>query len=206
MAWLPGFSIHGILQARILEWVAVPFSRGSSPPRVWTQVSCIAGGCFTIWAIIQIGKLIHEDIPRLPFGTWAQRNVEFKQSIICARKGSNLKELLDYMIKESVPSIPRVKGVCSKCSKSLFLVTPWGKDIVPTCVSFRLRQYLCPRVWLGSHEMEQSHEKELRGSRSIVGPFCLTWYFPGILWLSFYQATLPNLDSEAQSNLRFSLW
>ena len=125
---------------------------------------------FTIWAIIQIGKLIHKDIPKLPFGTWAQRNVEFKQSIICARKGSNLKEPLDYMIKESVPSIPRVKGVCSKCSKSLFLVTPWGKDIVPTCVSFRLGQYLCPRVWLGSHEMEQSHEKEHRGSRSIVGP------------------------------------
>ena len=37
---------HGILQARILEWVAVPFSRGSSPPRYRTQVSRIAGGFF----------------------------------------------------------------------------------------------------------------------------------------------------------------
>ena len=37
---LPGSSIHGILQARILEWVAIPFSRGSSPPRDRTQVSC----------------------------------------------------------------------------------------------------------------------------------------------------------------------
>ena len=44
-------SIHGILQARILEWAAVPFSRGSSQPRDWTQVSCIAGGLFTNWAI-----------------------------------------------------------------------------------------------------------------------------------------------------------
>ena len=35
---------HGILQARILEWVAFPFPRGSSQPRNWTQVSCIAGG------------------------------------------------------------------------------------------------------------------------------------------------------------------
>ena len=40
----------GILQARILEWVAMPSSRGSSQPRDWTQVSCIAGGFFTIWA------------------------------------------------------------------------------------------------------------------------------------------------------------
>ena len=38
---LPGSPIHGILQARMLEWVSVPFSRGSSWPRDWTQVSCI---------------------------------------------------------------------------------------------------------------------------------------------------------------------
>ena len=40
----------GILQARILEWVAIPFPRGSSQPRDWTQVSPITGGFFTIWA------------------------------------------------------------------------------------------------------------------------------------------------------------
>ena len=40
---LPGSSVHGILQARILEWVAILFSRGSSQPRDQTQVSCIAG-------------------------------------------------------------------------------------------------------------------------------------------------------------------
>ena len=39
--------VHGILQARILEWVAFPFSRGSSPPRDRTQVSRIAGRFFT---------------------------------------------------------------------------------------------------------------------------------------------------------------
>ena len=47
---LPGSSIHGNLQARILEWVAIPFSRGSSWPRDWSWVSCIAGRFFTIWA------------------------------------------------------------------------------------------------------------------------------------------------------------
>ena len=44
------YTVHGILQARILEWVAFPFSRGYSQPRDQTQVSCIAGGFFTIWA------------------------------------------------------------------------------------------------------------------------------------------------------------
>ena len=47
---LPGSSICGISQARILEWVAVSFSRGSSQPRDQTQVSCIAGKLFTFWA------------------------------------------------------------------------------------------------------------------------------------------------------------
>ena len=46
----PGSSVHGILQARILEWVAIPFSRGSSQPRDRTQVPCIVGGFFTSWA------------------------------------------------------------------------------------------------------------------------------------------------------------
>ena len=46
----PGSIVHGILQARILEWVAIPFSRGSSQPKDWTQVLCIAGGFLTIWA------------------------------------------------------------------------------------------------------------------------------------------------------------
>jgi len=47
---LPDSSVHGFLQARILEWVAIPFSRGSSWPRNQTQVSWIAGRFFTIWA------------------------------------------------------------------------------------------------------------------------------------------------------------
>ena len=44
----PGSSIHGIFQARVLEWAAISFSRGSSRPRDRTSVSCIAGRCFTI--------------------------------------------------------------------------------------------------------------------------------------------------------------
>ena len=47
---LPGSTVHGILQARIQEWVAIPFSRGSSWPRDQTWVSCLAERFFTVWA------------------------------------------------------------------------------------------------------------------------------------------------------------
>ena len=53
---LSGSSIHGIFQTRILEWVAISFSRGSSHPSDQTQVSCIAGRCFTIWATREVQR------------------------------------------------------------------------------------------------------------------------------------------------------
>ena len=46
----PGSFVHGILQARILEWAAISFCRGSSQPRDWNWVSCIAGRFYTLWA------------------------------------------------------------------------------------------------------------------------------------------------------------
>ena len=51
---LPGSSVHGIFQARVLEWVAISFSRGSSQPRDQTQVSCIIGRCFTVSATREV--------------------------------------------------------------------------------------------------------------------------------------------------------
>ena len=58
---LPGSSIHGILQARIWEWVAISFSRGSSWPRDWIQVSRIASRFFIIWLhmyILHLSELV----------------------------------------------------------------------------------------------------------------------------------------------------
>ena len=52
-----GSSVHGIFQARILEWVAISFSRGYSPPRDQTWVLCIAGRFFTNWATREIVKI-----------------------------------------------------------------------------------------------------------------------------------------------------
>ena len=50
----PGSPVHGILQARILEWVAIPFSRGSSRPKDWTLVSHIAGRFFEPGIVVSV--------------------------------------------------------------------------------------------------------------------------------------------------------
>ena len=52
----PGFSVQGILQARILDWVAIPFSRKSSQLRDRTQVSCTTGKFWTTWATREAHK------------------------------------------------------------------------------------------------------------------------------------------------------
>ena len=61
----PGSSVHGIFQARILEWVAISFSRGSSQPRDWTQLSYIAGRCFNLWATREAHQ--HNGVPFIPY-------------------------------------------------------------------------------------------------------------------------------------------
>ena len=69
---LPDSSVHGILQERILEWVAIPFSRGSSQPRGRTQLSHIADGFFSIWATREAQEYWREK-PILPLGTFLTR-------------------------------------------------------------------------------------------------------------------------------------
>ena len=65
-----GSSVHGILQARILEWGAIPFSGGSSLPRDWTQVSYISGRFFTVLAtrVSNPNSLTIPPHPILPLG------------------------------------------------------------------------------------------------------------------------------------------
>ena len=73
---LPGSSIHEILQAKILEWVAISLSRGSSWTRDWTRVSHIAGRCFNLWATREAPGSTVIDTPRnnvLP-AIWASLN------------------------------------------------------------------------------------------------------------------------------------
>ena len=67
----PGSSVHGIFQARILEWFAIPFSRGSSWPRDRIQIFHVTGRLFTIWAtnkhIIKHLKYITTDFSSVQF-------------------------------------------------------------------------------------------------------------------------------------------
>ena len=72
--WGPlDYTVHRILQARILEWVAFPCSRGSSQPRDWTQVSRTADGFFTSWATreawakVNLGTKTRFNISIVPF-------------------------------------------------------------------------------------------------------------------------------------------
>ena len=62
---LPGSSVHGIFQARILEWGAISFPRRSSQARDWTLVSWSVGRRFTIWATRSLQDLLVKPIPRL---------------------------------------------------------------------------------------------------------------------------------------------
>ena len=67
----PGSSVLGILQARILQWVAIPFSRGSSPPWGRTQGSRIAGRFFTVWVTKEAPRTKKiGGIPPTPSSAW----------------------------------------------------------------------------------------------------------------------------------------
>ena len=70
----PGSSVHGILQARILEWIAIPFSRGSSWPRDWTRVSCIAR---QILYLLSYRQVLDANYP------WSLVKSGFSKSISC---------------------------------------------------------------------------------------------------------------------------
>ena len=78
----PGSSVHGILQARILEKLAIPFSRGSSWSRDWTWVFYIAGGFFTIWSTREThANTASKQIPTLPSNHIASSSPSYKSSL-----------------------------------------------------------------------------------------------------------------------------
>ena len=68
----PASSVHGIFQARILEWVAISFCSRSSQPSDWTWASCIVGRCFTIWATREVLQYPYLENPM--DGTWQAYN------------------------------------------------------------------------------------------------------------------------------------
>ena len=101
----PGSSVHGIFQARILEWVAISFSRRSSWPRDWTRVSHIVGSRFTVWATMEDFKLLLSpsqgrfQLERRSTNHWHQNEKLHKQIL------SQSVELAVVLIKAHLPCV-----------------------------------------------------------------------------------------------------
>ena len=74
---LLGSSVPGILQARILAWIAIPFSRGSSQPRDRTRVSCTAGRFFTVWATREVYYWTFMSFHFVVFGLFVTRKISW---------------------------------------------------------------------------------------------------------------------------------
>ena len=94
----PGSSIHGIFHARILEWITIPFSRGSSRLRDQTWVPRIAGKFFTIWATRKPKEDLvehfswHDYKPWLCFWHWIILGVIFRDSTSCHKHLCDVKK------------------------------------------------------------------------------------------------------------------
>ena len=122
----PGFSVHGILQARIprMEWVAIPFSRGSSQPRGWSQFSHNAGGFFTVWATREAQDVLWLVMWLAPNHT-ETRDLRIISSYICMCHGWKVTLALSshpllglwIAILSASPSCPGSKEKHTQCAK-----------------------------------------------------------------------------------------
>ena len=143
-----GYTVHGILQARILEWVAFPFSRGSSQPRDKTQVSHSAGRFFTNWAIRkalktsdQICSQIHNGIlwtffdclrtyyPTFHILIYSLENCppQEKEHESCMREVTGIKSNL-YKYEEYLAMAPHSSTLGKSHGwRSLVGCSPWGR-------------------------------------------------------------------------------
>jgi len=83
---LPGFSVHGISQARTLEWVAISFSRGSSPSRDQIQVSCNQCGNLCCWLILR-NYHSHHNLQEQP--PWSISTHQYRGNILHQQKYYN---------------------------------------------------------------------------------------------------------------------
>ena len=127
---LPGSSVHGILQARILEWVAIRFSRGISWPRDWTWVSWIAGRFFTIWATRE-AHLLQNNQPN----TYKQQflKILFFLSSHFYNMENNLTSLIVMLLTTIINSHASV----------YFFQDPWPWPVVSLPKFLKIKLYFC---------------------------------------------------------------
>ena len=110
---LQGSSVRGIIQARILVWVVIFLSRGSSWPRDWTRVSCTAGRFFTIWTI--------------PFPLWESPNIKRQSNNpFCISETGFLMWQLEKSLSFPVGTMWSVRGTYE-------VLLPWNSQGVWKC-------------------------------------------------------------------------
>ena len=120
---LPGSSVHGIFQEIVLDWIAIPFSRGSSQPRDQTHVSCIVDRRFTIWATRE------SMLPMLCYAKSLQSCPTLCDPIDASPPGSPIPGILQARTLEwvaiSFSSAGKWKVKGKLLSHARLLATPW---------------------------------------------------------------------------------
>ena len=154
-----GSSVHGILQARILEWVAFPFSRGSSWPRGWTQVSRIVSRLFTVWAtreaptpaecpIIQAWHHLRGDIASDPLSQGLSPTRPSPPPTSDINPKSRCQLVIDLGFQQSPPGIQLICQNDSQNSEK----QPNGRDgqgkvYGRGCLGASHQISMCPPIW-----------------------------------------------------------
>ena len=125
----PGSSVHGILQARILKWITISFSKGSSQPREWTQVSLIAR---------QILYLLSHQ------GSIEQLHFHFRASLV-AQKIKHLPAMWETWIwwRRKWQPIPVLLPGISHGWRSLVGYSPWGRKVSDMTEQLHFYQNAC---------------------------------------------------------------
>ena len=133
----PGSSVPGILQAIILEWIIIPFSRESFWPRSWTQVSHIASIFFTVWAR---EPRWHKYTPFSPFSPW---EVKLFPRVFSSVQSLNRVRIYNPM-DCSTPGFPVLHQLLELAQTHLHWVgnaTQPSHPLSPTSPAFSLSQH-----------------------------------------------------------------
>ena len=111
------YTVHGVLQARTLEWVAFPFSRGSSQSRDWTQISRTAGGFFISWVTREDLGASWGDLKSKKLSFWS---VVFKSAMKSRFYTTTSDDQLNSWAEKTLQSTSQSQTCTKKMSWSLF--------------------------------------------------------------------------------------
>ena len=160
----PGSTVHGIFQARILEWVAISFSRGSSWPRDRTQVSCIAGIFFTDWAMREASVQLICRLLLLLLSHFSQ--VRLCDPIDGSPLGSSVPGFLQARILEwvaiSFSNAWKWKVKVKSLSHARLLATPWtAAHQAPPSMGFSRQEYWSGVPSPSPINLDKQHQKKI---------------------------------------------